>query len=390
MELPPVVPKKDSLYYSSEESDCEEDTKRNNADPLSDPGVDLADSAYTVCLVSRVDLDDEIFNKIDIEANYSSVINGSSSAVAEGEEECRICLEILNEPLQLDCGHEFCKECVSQHCHNQKLLPILCPEQTCQYSLPVRMLHLILGDDLIDLVKHYKERNSNDGLKRCPFCRELLRLPCSPTTKDLRCGNCDRTFCRTHDTEHTNTLCKDYVSTIDTIDSFSKPCSHCGTNLQKSGGCDHVVCKYCNGDMCWACGTHEYLTGTVRKKCSKCGFNLLDYRYLRIHRRRLLLWMPLIFPLSILYAGLASLLFVLSCCFFGCCFCGQLVSEQNASFRRGVLTSLTIIFIPFIALFSDFGVHFAFLAEVFPPEQPHREIPFLKPNSDDDDDDDNG
>lgn len=403
LELPPIdaapeEPRDGSLVVCPSDDRGPDEGITERTDPLSnhhhpedgDDDLIIAADRYVACPVARVDLEEELFENNDdddIEANKNCNSGDARTTGPEDadDDECRICLETPTDPLRLGCGHEFCRVCVSRHCANQRVLPVACPERTCRYTLPVRLLHLILGDGLLDLVKRYRARHDR-GFKCCPFCHELLAVP--PAARDLRCGGCERTFCRVHDTEHLNALCQDHLSTVDALGSFSKPCSHCGTRLQKSAGCDHVVCQYCNGDFCWRCGTHEHLSGTVRKRCRGCGFNLLDYRYERVHRRRLLLWMPVVLPLSLVYVALLAALCALSCCFCGCFCGGRGVSEPpRANLRIGALASLTVIFFPFIALLSDFGFQFAYLAEVF-PEQQHGEIPFLTPHSNNDNNDD--
>lgn len=336
-----------------------------------DPPVSSKD--YVLCPVVPVDASLELFGD-DIEANQQGTLTDDSGT----NNECLICLGDMTDKLTLTCGHEFCKQCVQSHCEGHNLFPILCPHQECEVPIPIHLLKALFlnRDRLHALIQHYKVRQHPQQFKSCPFCQHLLQLPSQSETNDLQCGQCQRTFCRTHDTEHLNVLCKNHTETVQTIDAFSKPCSHCGTYLQKSGGCDHVVCQYCNGDFCWQCGTHEYLSGKVRKKCSKCGFYLLDYRYEDIHRRRLLLWMPLILPLSIIYTVIMMVLCPITLCCCGCMCWGEALAPK-AGPKKGTLLTLTIIFFPFIALLNDFGVRFQYLADLFPDHE-HSEIPYLE------------
>lgn len=33
-----------------------------------------------------------------------------------------------------------------------------------------------------------------------------------------------------------------------------KDCGRCGTSMEKTEGCDHVVCGGCGTHICWRCG----------------------------------------------------------------------------------------------------------------------------------------
>lgn len=88
---------------------------------------------------------------------------------------------------------------------------------------------------------------------------------------DIRCPHCGHQFCAVHGDAHLKQSCLDYQPTrqdqhhdmksIKAIRRFAKPCSHCGIPIHKESGCDHIICASCKQDMCFRCGSHEYLTG---------------------------------------------------------------------------------------------------------------------------------
>jgi hypothetical protein len=41
------------------------------------------------------------------------------------------------------------------------------------------------------------------------------------------------------------------------IHADTKPCPHCGMDIELRGGCDHVRCPACKQDWCWTCGGKE-------------------------------------------------------------------------------------------------------------------------------------
>ena len=46
-------------------------------------------------------------------------------------------------------------------------------------------------------------------------------------------------------------------ATKELIGKIAKPCpnTHCGINVQKAGGCDHMTCRACGQEFCWICLT---------------------------------------------------------------------------------------------------------------------------------------
>ncbi|XP_010225241.1 PREDICTED: E3 ubiquitin-protein ligase TRIM39-like isoform X1 [Tinamus guttatus] len=52
---------------------------------------------------------------------------------------CSICLEYMSDPVSVDCGHNFCRDCIAKHCQEKGLWadrPFLCPQcrATCHRS----------------------------------------------------------------------------------------------------------------------------------------------------------------------------------------------------------------------------------------------------------------
>ena len=109
----------------------------------------------------------------------------------------------------------------------------------------------------------------------------------------------------------------------------TKPCSHCGSALWKSGGCDHVACPACGNDMCYKCGTHQYLTGHVIRTCSHCRQGYVDHRHDNLYRRRLLLGLPFLLPGWMLYSLATGCLAVATGCFCCCFLCGWEGGEEE-------------------------------------------------------------
>ncbi|XP_060706543.1 nuclear factor 7, brain-like isoform X4 [Hemiscyllium ocellatum] len=100
---------------------------------------------------------------------------------------CPICLDFFTDPVILDCGHNFCRFCITQIWERQKINS--CPE--CRQEFPDRSLR---GNRaLANLAKKARKLNLNPQEKEskhhCEVHQEELKLFCE-TDKKLICYTC--------------------------------------------------------------------------------------------------------------------------------------------------------------------------------------------------------
>jgi len=99
---------------------------------------------------------------------------------------CPICLELFIEPVTLDCGHNFCRSCISR-CWKQKI--DTCPE--CRQALPEKNLRI--NRALANLAEKTRQIKLNSKEKEsklhCEKHLEELKLFCE-TDKKLMCYIC--------------------------------------------------------------------------------------------------------------------------------------------------------------------------------------------------------
>jgi hypothetical protein len=214
----------------------------------------------------------------------------------------------------LPCQHVCCRDCLYQHCQYWITLhkvPVLCPLHigptaspptlTCSTSLSNAMVHDIVcscdknkremhqqEDDLV--VCEDSEANDNQLWKK--YCQVLKKKRLrNDSARRRTCSCCHSSFVSYEDSDSTIcAMCRHALmlhpyqsgmtTTATTLDEMVvvdiqellaaqqilksmpiKPCSHCYMPLNKTGGCDHVVCPACHQDMCYKCGTHEFLQG---------------------------------------------------------------------------------------------------------------------------------
>ncbi|XP_072405816.1 nuclear factor 7, brain-like [Chiloscyllium punctatum] len=100
---------------------------------------------------------------------------------------CPICLDFFTDPVTLDCGHNFCRSCITQSWEKQER--ISCPE--CRQEFPDRNLRV--NRALANLSEKVRKLNRNPQEKgsksQCEEHQEELKVFCE-TDEKLICVNC--------------------------------------------------------------------------------------------------------------------------------------------------------------------------------------------------------
>nr|XP_056722260.1 E3 ubiquitin-protein ligase TRIM7-like [Euleptes europaea] len=111
--------------------------------------------------------------------------SGSPSTDLEEEVICPICLECLTEPVTLDCGHNFCRGCITDYCDKWEGLGHLeCP--VCKAE--IQKGNFRSNWQLANLVEKIKEKRF---WRVCQKHQEPLKLFCKDE-EALICWVCDR------------------------------------------------------------------------------------------------------------------------------------------------------------------------------------------------------
>ena len=263
--------------------------------------------------------------------------------VAEGDVDCPICLETTKEstttPLLCIEHTSFCSNCVEQYTSyniNSNQLPIKCPEPTCENIVDEVAIKNITNNTTYKKYQKFQQLKIDPTLLECSQCQRLVAFTNNNNNNNnnnILC-ECGHEFCYIHGDAHSNpsTTCLEYENSrsseskqnqelsILAISNDSKNCPNpmCQAPIFKDSGCDHIVCKACNKDFCWKCGTDTYLTGTAFRSCSNCGGSFFDHRYQSRLQCRILICFPLI-----LVAYVIWMVFAIFCCTvsFGCGCC---------------------------------------------------------------------
>ncbi|XP_075768860.1 uncharacterized protein LOC142821532 isoform X4 [Pelodiscus sinensis] len=116
--------------------------------------------------------------------------SGNLARSFQGEVTCHVCLEYFTDPVSIECGHNFCRACLSR-CWGESE-PNFCPQ--CRETIPHRHLrpNYQLGN-LVELVKRLQLPAGPvpEGQPECERHQEALKLFCQEDQAPI-CVVCDR------------------------------------------------------------------------------------------------------------------------------------------------------------------------------------------------------
>ncbi|KAF0520820.1 RWD-domain-containing protein [Gigaspora margarita] len=221
---------------------------------------------------------------------------------------CGICLEEKRGErcFQLrTCQHVFCQECLREYfimlIREGFILQIKCPDPGCksQHKLTVDEVTEIVG---VEMGKRYSDLLEKQKLETDPLMTFCPRIICqAPVKKDSNfeklciCTKCTFAFCwfcqRTwHGAstpchmDHTKKIVEEYMNADEStkavmelrygaknleklvrdataeletdkwVKSNTQPCPQCETPIEKSMGCNHMLCTRCETHFCYLCG----------------------------------------------------------------------------------------------------------------------------------------
>ncbi|XP_043929818.1 probable E3 ubiquitin-protein ligase RNF217 [Protopterus annectens] len=226
---------------------------------------------------------------------------------------CRICLEEqMIKPLPC-CKKTVCDECLKNYLSSQVYLgqaQIKCPITECKELLDEMLIVSNLRHDEIVKYKYFLELSRMDmNTKPCPQCKHFTvfenrgHFP-TPTKIEnkykIQCPECQFIWCfRCHAPWHEGLNCKDYrkgdkllrhwASEIEHGQRNAQKCPKCRIHIQRTEGCDHMMCTQCNTNFCYRCGERYRQLRFFGDHTSNLSIFGCKYRYLpeRPHLRRL-------------------------------------------------------------------------------------------------------
>ena len=187
---------------------------------------------------------------------------------------CGVCLDEVGLNLyHLPCGHMLHRPCLAGFARSRLFRGEVARcydgenragEIACGKQLPDLDLSLLLTPSDWATGLRLRAQRADVTLRFCP------RPACGAQVSGggagapaLTCSACAQEFCWLHATAHPDTTCTEYEARADVIaeetlsanaiSATAKACPRCAAWVERSGGCNVIVCASCGGSYCWLC-----------------------------------------------------------------------------------------------------------------------------------------
>ena len=212
---------------------------------------------------------------------------------------CLICFEEKNNNFfSLSCGHQFCSDCWIEYLKEKiksplSALQVHCPQNGCTCIVYESIYKKYLKDDKKSLDRLEKAIlknfiNRNNDIKQCPneYCHYYVKSSIHSYSQEINCP-CGTSYCfqclkeahRPCSCEiiqkflslNRNTSLEDYDKRW--IEANTKECPNCHQKIQKSQGCNYMLCDKkaggCGKAFCYVCETDWELHSNDHFNCNK-------------------------------------------------------------------------------------------------------------------------
>jgi E3 ubiquitin-protein ligase RNF14 len=203
---------------------------------------------------------------------------------------CSICFEDQrgSQFLRLDCRHVFCTCCIREqatiHIRDGSLDALKCPQPGCGDSLQAHTLRQILDPETYERWEMLTLQRALDQMPDAAYCPRCATLSLEDLSENVAdCPRCFYIFCTLcNEGRHPGVQCvsaetrlamlrrkaeggggaaiaelrkqEHEMMSLAMIEKSSKPCPSCGMAIQRSEGCNKMVCGNCNAFFCYKCG----------------------------------------------------------------------------------------------------------------------------------------
>lgn len=191
--------------------------------------------------------------------------------------DCPICFCEAEVPVKTSCKHTYCLECLGGYCEaaassSRDEFQIRCcgAEGTCSTAFTLDELQTYLPSSVFELIlkksfEEYVKRRSDD-FRSCPTpdCGHIYRCskPRDSRSPQYTCPNCFEPLCTSCHAQHGDYTCAEYKDIasggIEALEKLKKElnikdCPKCKTPIEKTMGCNHMICEGCKAHICWVC-----------------------------------------------------------------------------------------------------------------------------------------
>lgn len=198
---------------------------------------------------------------------------GDAALIPQGD--CPICLCEAEDPVQTSCQHSYCLECFEANCTtvataSEGEFKVRCQAQEggCSTVFSAREIKKHVSSSAFENIlrasfEEYLRRHPT-VFHYCPTpdCGTIYR---STTTSDLEphiCPTCLEVVCTTCHVVHGAYTCAEYKDIasggVEALARLKKElnikdCPSCSTPMEKTEGCNHMICGGCRAHICWVC-----------------------------------------------------------------------------------------------------------------------------------------
>ncbi|KAJ8069812.1 hypothetical protein OCU04_000227 [Sclerotinia nivalis] len=186
-------------------------------------------------------------------------------------EYCAVCWGPADNPVLTKCNHVYCIECFELSCNAAssagKDFSINCHGDIgkCQQVFSLEELREILSskafEDILEASFSTHIQRNPQAFRYCPKpnCNTIYRV--TNTMHFNTCAECCTVICTSCHNPHENKTCAEYEdetsgryeATLKLMERIGiKSCPKCKTPIEKTDGCDHILCK-CGAHLCWMC-----------------------------------------------------------------------------------------------------------------------------------------
>lgn len=219
-------------------------------------------------------------------------------------EDCPICFDKPDTPVQMSCRHRYCLDCFENCCLSAAStsmdgFQINCygDEGACSTIFTLKEIGEVLPsatleDVLISSFEKYIKGHPQE-YRYCPTpdCGYIYRNASASEMRSMRhtCSNCFEDICRSCHARHGQYTCAKYKEIAsgghEAMEKLKrelniKDCRKCGTTMEKTEGCNHITCGGCRAHICWVCSavftTQDPCYEHMRKRHGGIG---LDHLY---------------------------------------------------------------------------------------------------------------
>ena len=233
--------------------------------------------------------------KAGIELSPETKESLKQQGVPENGEYCLTCGEEKNDTfLSLSCGHQFCGECWTEYLKEKLKNPLAvlfvkCQQIGCTCVVPEKVLKKLFANDTNLLNKLNKAIyknfiNGNKDFQQCPNPQcHFYTFSEFHLAHEIKC-KCGTIYCFKCSREpHKPCSCELYQQWLKLNDSNNnddlwieantKECPHCHQKIEKSYGCNYMLCDKkaggCGFAFCYVCETDWAQHSQDHFKCNK-------------------------------------------------------------------------------------------------------------------------